>query len=91
MGCYNCKYLKESEKKDGKVSGSVYYCSKIKKYVSGSSDGCDAYSFDSTRKTYVKDEIYNNGRKYVDDDTSPATYLAILILMIILGFLLNVF
>ena len=33
MGCYNCKYLKMEDKKDGKTNGSVYYCTKLKKKI----------------------------------------------------------
>lgn len=28
MSCSSCKYLKESDKKEGAVSGCCYYCSK---------------------------------------------------------------
>ena len=91
MGCYNCQYLKSENKKDGAINGCVYYCSKIKKYVNGADDGCELYSKDVLRKTYECDEIYNNGRKYINDSTSFSTYLVIAIILIIIAIIVNVF
>lgn len=88
-GCCSCKYLKEKDKKDGKVSGSVYLCTKTKKYVSGASDCCKDYSKDPLRKSHVTNEIYRNGRKFHNDDTSPGTYLAVLVGLIIFGLIIS--
>lgn len=91
MGCYNCKYLKEDDRKDGCVNGSLYYCTKIKKYVSGASDGCDSYYKDYSRKTYESDEIYRNGVHYSNDTTSNGTYLLLAIILIIIAVIVNIF
>ena len=91
MGCYNCKYLKVNEKKDGAVNGSIYYCTKMKKYVSGASDGCDSYYKDYSRKTYESDEIYRNGIHYSNDTTSNGTYLFLAIILGIIAIIVNVF
>lgn len=88
MGCYNCKYLDTSDKKEG-VCGARYYCTKNKKYVTGNSE-CENYLYDYARKTYVKDEIYNDGVRFSDDDTPIGTYIFILIVIIIIGCILNV-
>ncbi len=91
MGCYNCKYLKYEDKKDGALNGCVYYCTKLNKYVNGAADACDNYSKDYSRKTHEKDEIYNNGRNYNNDATPTSVYLFILIIMLIFAFIVNVF
>lgn len=91
MGCNSCKYLKYSDKKDGLVDGSIYYCTKIKKYVNGADDGCDSYHKDYGRKVYEKNEIYNNGRKYYNDNSSNLVYLFILISLIIIALCINLF
>lgn len=91
MGCYNCKYLKMEDRKDGKTNGSVYYCTKLKKYVNGADDGCDDYYKDYGRKTYESNEIYENGRHYNDDDTSIGTYLFLAIVLGIIALIVNIF
>jgi hypothetical protein len=91
MGCYNCKYLKISDKKDGALNGSVYYCTKMKKYVSGTSNGCDSFYKDYSRKTYESDEIYRNGIHYSDDTTPIGTYLVLVIILGIMAIIVNVF
>lgn len=90
MGCNSCKYLKTSDKKEG-VCGACYYCSKVKEYVNGAKNNCENYSYDYSRKTYEKDEIYKNGIDYSSDDTPIGTYIFILIVLIILGLIFNVF
>lgn len=91
MGCYNCKYLKIDDRKDGKLNGSLYYCTKIKKYVNGSDEGCDSYYKDYLRKVYEGDEVYNNGVKYSDDNTSTGIYLFLAILLSIIALIVNIF
>lgn len=91
MGCYNCKYLKYEQKKDGSVNGSVYYCTKIKKYVNGAFDRCDGHYKDYSRKTYEANEIYNNGRHYCNDNTSISFYLFLAIALSICAFIVNIF
>lgn len=50
MKCCGCKYLKEDKKKEGTVSGTKYYCSKVKNYVYGSDNICDKFE-----KSYSRD------------------------------------
>lgn len=84
MGCCNCKYLNENDKKEGKVSGCCYFCKKKNCYVAGNSNICDDFSNDYSRKRYISDEIYHNGREYYDDDTSIGFYLFVLFILIII-------
>lgn len=91
MGCYNCKYLKEDKKAAGKVNGSLYYCCKLKKYVSGASAGCDNYNYDYSRNSITKNEIYNAGKHYYNDDMPIANYIVILVLLIIFGIILSIY
>ena len=88
-GCYNCKNLKEKDKKEGNI-GALYFCSKQKKYVSGAYE-CDKYALDYTRKQSVKDQIYREGLKYSNDKTSIGAYMFVLICLLILGIILGIF
>ncbi len=90
MGCNSCKYLKKSDRKEGEC-GACYYCTKYKRYVNGSSNGCENYSYDYMKSTLDKDEIYIDGTKYSSDNTSISTYIMILFILIILGLICNVF
>ena len=89
MCCYACKYLCENDKKEGKCCGALYYCSKLKKYINSASKGCDNYFKDFSRGSFTRDEIYNNGKKYYDDDKDPGVYLVILFFIIIVGIIAN--
>lgn len=91
MECCNCKYLKVDDKKEGALNGSIYYSTKLKKYVNGADDGCDDYYKDYGRKTYESNEIYRNGVHYSNDTTSIGTYLVIVIILFIIAVIVNVF
>lgn len=91
LGCCSCKYLNENKKIEGRVNGSLYYCSKLKTYVNGASGSCDNYFIDHGRKIYTRDEIYDDGKKYYNDTTPVGFYLVVLIILIILGLFLGVF
>jgi len=90
-GCCSCTHLKEKNKKDGKVSGCVYFCAVKKKYVNGKDDRCEAYKRDPIRKTHISNEIYHNGRQYYNDKTAPGTYLMALVIIIIIGLIITIF
>ena len=89
MGCNSCDNLKEKQKKPGKVNGTIYFCSKLKTYVSGASDGCENYKKDIMRSSYIKDEIYKEGKKYSDDNTSVGAYLAAALILGIIALIVN--
>lgn len=91
QGCHRCEYLKVKDKKDGKGGGSVYLCSKTKKYVNGATDICDKFSKDPLRKVYESDEIYKNGRKFSNEDSDPTVWLAIAIILGIIALIVNIF
>lgn len=91
MGCNSCKYLQEMNKKEGKTSGAVYYCAKLKKYVSGASDGCDSYYKDYSRKACVRDEIFHDGEHFSDNSMSIESGIILIIILIILGMIMKVF
>ncbi len=91
MGCCNCKFLDENNVHEGKVSGCCYFCKKRKCYVTGNSTGCDFFSNDYSRNSYMKDEIYYNGEKYYDDDTPISFYLFILVVLIVILVITNIF
>ena len=84
MGCYNCAYLNVNNKKEGNTNGCLYYCTKIKKYVNGAYDSCEAYSDDYSRKTYENNEIYNNGKHYYNGSDTPLSIKVFLIIVLII-------
>lgn len=88
MGCNSCEYLNEELKKQG-VCGCLYYCSKRRSYVNGARGCCEEYSKDYSRKTYVKNEIYEDGKKYYGDSTPIGVYIIFLIIFVFLGTLAN--
>ena len=89
MCCYDCCYLKQDNKKEGKVNGAVYYCSKQKKYVSGTSEGCDKHEHDVLKNSSVRDEIYNNGVHYSNNDVSIGGGVTLIVLLLLLKIILT--
>lgn len=85
MGCNSCVFLQENKAIDGKLCGSIYYCSKCKKYVNGSNNACDNYSYDYSKNTYIKNKIYEEGRKYSNDDTPNSIYLIYIVIFMLLA------
>ena len=84
MGCYNCEYLNKEDKKEGKINGCMYYCTKMKKYINGACDGCEAWSKDYKRANYENNEIYNNGRHFSDGSDTPLSLQIMLIIILII-------
>ena len=90
MSCSSCKYLKESNKKEGAVSGCCYYCSKNNCYVNGSSNGCENFEKSYGRSNYECDKIYDDGNQYYDDTRPISLYVIVLVILIILAIIVNV-
>ena len=90
MSCSSCKYLKESNKKDGAVSGCCYYCTKMNCYVNGANNSCESYEKTYSRSNYECDKIYEEGENFYDDATPNCFYLILLAILIILAIIANV-
>ncbi len=90
MSCSSCAYFDVSKKKNGEVSGCIYYCIKNKCFVNGCNGCCNNYKC-SYRPNYECNKIYNEGKSYCDDTTPVSFYLVILIVLVILGLIFNVF
>lgn len=90
MYCCHCKYLDESNKKEGKLCGAEYYCKLRKRYVNGNSR-CVDFDKEYGRKISKVEEICHDGDYYSDDNTEPSTYFIILIVMIIMIIFLKLF
>ena len=88
MSCSSCNYLKESDRKDGALCGSLYYCEKKKCYINGSGC-CSNYQKSYTRSNSSCSEIYNAGNGFSDDDRPIAFHLVSLILIIIIGLIIT--
>ena len=89
--CADCRYLREDKKKDGKVSGCCYYCTKIKEYVNGANSICDNFEKSYSRKYTTIEKIYKDGKDYWNNDTPLPLVLFILVVLIILGLIMGVF
>ena len=86
MVCAGCKNLDTKKKVNGDVSGTRYLCKKHKVYVGGDNEICDKFS-KADRDTDTYNKLYNEGREWDNDRTSPTTYIvAAIILLIILLF-----
>lgn len=89
MKCADCIYLNDKDKKNG-VCGAKYYCKKINKYVDGSCCCCESFDKSYCRSNYTKDEIIKDGYNYSDDDTPIGSYIAILIVILVVGSLMSI-
>lgn len=91
MTCSSCKYLNTDKKYEGAVSGCKYYCEKYKAYIDGSQYSCDKYEKHYGRSSYTCDKVCEDGNNFYDDNKSVSFYVFVLIIILILGFLLNLF
>ena len=91
MYCSDCENLNDKKSKQGGINGCVYECKKLKKMVPGNYS-CDKFSKSYTRKSYDKDRIYTEGRKFSDSPKGNPTMLFIaLVLLMILALIFGVF
>ena len=91
MTCSSCQFLNETRKKDGAVSGAIYFCAKKNKYVYGYDNKCESYEKTYSRYSLNCSTIYEDGQNYYNDTKSTSFYLTILIILIIIGLLINIF
>lgn len=90
MNCAYCDNLDPKKKVPGKVSGNLYYCKKLKTFVNPTMKGCEKYT-KSKRKYYESDDMLREGREYNNDIIPNGLYLAILIILIIIGLIFGLF
>ena len=88
--CYNCQHLDPEKKNKGKVDGALYFCKKNKTFVNAAHDGCEKWE-KADRKSYINDELYDDSKKYYNDDKPLGFYLFILAVVIILLILISIF
>lgn len=89
--CCSCKNLDTKKKVDGAVSGTRYYCKKLKTYVGGDMDACEKFE-SCFRSNSDCDKLFDEGKRWDNDKHSASFYfiLAILILIfVIIMFLFN--
>lgn len=89
--CCSCGNLDPKKKAPGKENGNLYFCKKVKTYVSGSSTSCDNFTKADGRKSWQTDEIYKDGKLYSNSTAPVGLYLIILIVLIIAAILINIF
>lgn len=88
--CNSCANLDYDSRKPGKASGALYFCKKKNTYVNGAKDYCELYE-SGLLETHKKNQVYEDGKNYDDDNSSIGSYLFILILLVIFGILGMIF
>lgn len=89
--CCSCGNLDPKKKSPGKENGNLYFCKKLKTYVSGSSTDCGNFTKADGRKNWETDEIYKDGKLYSNSTAPVSLYLAGAIILIILAIIINLF
>ena len=89
--CADCANLDDKKSQDGKVSGKLYYCKKLKQYVNTTMDACEKFDQTYSRKRSKVDEIYDDGKKFDNDNTPLGFLIVVFIILVILGLILGVF
>ncbi len=88
--CSSCKHLDINNKKDGVVSGALYYCTLRKEYVYA--DGiCHDIINDANRDKEIINNIKEETKLYDDIPISPEILIFIIVILVLLGLMLDVF
>lgn len=90
MVCAGCKNLDTKKKANGAVSGVRYMCKKHKKYVGGDHEVCDKFT-KAYRDNDAYNKLYDEGRKWDNDKTSPGVYIIAAIVLLIITFIIFLF
>ena len=90
MGCFKCANLDTKNKKAGKISGSLYYCKKLKKYVNPKDDKCQMYK-KADRTDYQNQLIYLDGKRYQNGSTNMWPFIILFLILALIGLLSGVF
>ncbi len=84
--CSSCKNLDTKKKVNGAVSGTRYYCKKLKTYVGGDMNACDKFT-KCYRSVDDCNKIYKEGREWDNDKHSASFYFLIGIILLIILFI----
>ena len=69
-GCNSCKHLSVENKKPGRTSGYVYYCTRYGSWINVYKDSvCDSYEEALDRSTTERNAIYEDCKYYNDSFT----------------------
>lgn len=88
--CSDCDNLVKDKKKKGKSSGALYYCKKMEKFIDPTNSPCSGFAKCYLRNSFDNQEIYNDGKAYSNDTSSPGKYLFILIAVVVIGIILMI-
>lgn len=77
-GCNSCMSLDPKNKKPGKSSGAMYFCSTKGTYIDATSDACEKYS-NGYRSSSENNEIYNESKNYSDTSPRDTSFAGILL------------
>lgn len=88
--CCSCKNLDAKKKVDGSVSGTKYYCKKLKTYVSGDMDACDKFE-KCFRSNDECDKIFDEGKNWDNDKMSGLFYFVIGLILLVITIIMILF
>ncbi len=88
--CAGCKHLKINDKKDGIVSGALFYCDLKKEYISACDEKCENYNKDDYRTQEEKEKIIKISKDYDNDPLSAEAYFTIFGILVIIYIVMNI-
>lgn len=91
MCCSNCKYLNIKDEKEGRVSGKKYWCELKREYIRANDKACEQKETNPKMSKEIINKIEKEGQEYYNDNTPVEFYIAIAIVLFILGLIMDVF
>ena len=90
MKCGYCKCLDINKKKEGCVSGALYYCKLKKDYVYVTDENCNNFEKDFRDKELVG-KLLEDSKTYDNIPFSPSTLFLLSAILIIVGLIMGIF
>ena len=89
--CSECSNLDTKKAIEGKVSGCMYYCKKLKTYVNPSECCCEQFKKTYERSREEQEMIYKEGKNWDDINVSVEFLMVVFVVMLVLGLFMGVF
>lgn len=88
--CAGCQHLKIKDRKDGVVSGALFYCDLKKEYVYACDQPCENFNKDANRNQEEIEKIIQSSKEYDDNPLSAEAYFTIFFILVIIYIIMNV-
>ncbi len=88
--CAGCQHLKIKYRKDGVVSGSIYYCELKKEYIRACEQPCENFNKATGRSKEEIEKIIEASKEYDDNPLSAEAYFTIFIFLVIIYLIINI-